>query len=110
MDILAIEQSGSFKGMYFVLMGRISPLDGIGPTELKLHELESRLQDEELNEVILAMNPTVEGEATAQYVLNLVKRARKKVSRIAFGIPFGGELEYVDGYTLSHAFSARQTV
>ncbi len=110
MDILAIEQSGSFKGMYFVLMGRISPLDGIGPSELKLHELEHRLQDEELDEVILAMNPTVEGEATAQYVLNLVRRADKKVSRIAFGIPFGGELEYVDGYTLSHAFSARQTV
>ena len=108
MEILAIEHSGSFKGMYFVLMGKISPLDGIGPNELKLHELENRLKDEHLKEVILATNPTIEGEATAQYVLGLIRRAGKKVSRIAFGVPFGGELEYVDGYTLSHAFTARQ--
>ncbi len=110
MDIVAIEQNASFKGLYFVLMGRISPLDGIGPNELKLHELETRLQDPDLEEVILATNPTVEGEATAHYVLNLVRRKGKKVSRIAFGVPFGGELEYVDGHTLSHAFSARQVL
>ena len=108
MDILAIEHSGSFKGVYFVLMGRISPLDGIGPKELKLHELEHRLKDEALQEVILATNPTVEGEATAQYLLALIRQANKKVSRIAFGVPFGGELEYVDGHTLAHAFTARQ--
>jgi len=110
MDILAIEQSGSFKGRYFVLMGRISPLDGIGPHELKLHELESRLSEPDLLEVILATNPTVEGEATAQYLLSSIRRAGKKVSRIAFGVPFGGELEYVDGHTLSHAFTSRQTL
>jgi recombination protein RecR len=110
MDIVAIEQNASFKGLYFVLMGRISPLDGIGPNELKLHELEKRLEDPQVEEVILATNPTVEGEATAHYVLNLVRRAGKKVSRIAFGVPFGGELEYVDGHTLSHAFSARQNL
>jgi recombination protein RecR len=110
MDIVAIEQNASFKGLYFVLMGRISPLDGIGPNELKLQDLEVRLQDPDLEEVILATNPTVEGEATAQYVLALVRRAGKRVSRIAFGVPFGGELEYVDGHTLSHAFTARQVL
>ena len=108
MDILAIEQNASFKGLYFVLMGKISPLDGVGPNELKLQDLELRLKDPDLEEVILATNPTVEGEATAQYVLGLVRRAGKKASRIAFGVPFGGELEYVDGHTLSHAFTARQ--
>lgn len=107
MDILAIEQNASFKGKYFVLMGRISPLDGIGPNELKLQDLDKRLTDPEVQEVILATNPTVEGEATAQYVLEMVKRAGKSASRIAFGVPFGGELEYVDGHTLSHAFQSR---
>lgn len=107
MDILAIEQNAAFKGKYFVLMGRISPLDGIGPNELKLQDLEERLLDPEIQEVILATNPTVEGEATAQFVLEMVKKAGKSASRIAFGVPFGGELEYVDAHTLSHAFNTR---
>lgn len=110
LDMLSIEQSGSFHGYYFVLMGRLSPLDGIGPEELQLQQLSVRLQDETLLEIILATNPTVEGEVTAQYILDMVKVTGKKLSRIAYGVPFGGELEYVDGNTLSHAFSARQFI
>ena len=109
-DLVAIEQSASFNGYYFVLMGHLSPLDGIGPEELKLHELAVRLDDENLIEVILATNPTVEGEATAHYIANMVRKADKQLSRIAFGVPFGGELEYVDGNTLSHALSTRQAL
>lgn len=110
MDLVAIEQAGGFNGVYFILMGRLSPLDGIGPQELKLHELEQRLASPEIHEVILATNPTVEGEATAHYLLNMIRHAGKSVSRIAYGVPFGGELEYVDGSTLSHAFSTRKSV
>lgn len=110
MDVVAIEQAGGYKGLYFVLMGRLSPLDGIGPNELKLHELDQRLASEEISEVILATNPTVEGEATAHYLSQMIKTHQKPVSRIAYGVPFGGELEYVDGSTLAHAFSTRRLV
>lgn len=107
MDVVAIEQAGSFSGLYFVLLGRLSPLDGVGPEELKLHQLAARLAEPEVQEVILATNPTVEGEATAYYIADMVRKAQKSVSRIAYGVPFGGELEYVDSTTLSHAFSTR---
>lgn len=109
-DLLAIEQSGSFSGYYFVLMGHLSPLDGIGPEELQLHQLAERLQTEGLEEVVLATNPTVEGEATAHYISDMVRAAGKRLSRIAYGVPFGGELEYIDSNTLSHAFNTRQAL
>lgn len=109
-DVVAIEQSGGFRGRYFVLMGHLSPLDGIGPTELGLEELEHVLQQGEVREVILATNPTVEGEATAHYVGELVLRLGLTASRIAHGVPVGGELEYVDGGTLAHALAGRTAV
>ena len=107
-DVEAIEQSGSYRGLYFVLMGHLSPLDGIGPQELGLDRLESRCRDDEVREVILATNPTVEGEATAHYISERVRAQGIRVTRIAHGVPLGGELEYVDGDTLSHAFSGRR--
>ena len=110
MDILAIEQSSGYQGLYFVLMGRLSPLDGIGPEELKLQELHYRFQQGNIQEVILAINPTVEGSVTSSYILELIKPYPVKISRIAYGVPYGGELEYVDRRTLSHAFSKRQLV
>ncbi len=106
-DVYAIEQSGSFKGRYFVLMGHLSPLDGIGPQELHLHELKQQVQHNNINEVILATNTTVEGEATAHYIVELLKPVINKISRIAHGVPLGGELEYIDGSTLGHAFNGR---
>jgi recombination protein RecR len=109
-DVLAIEQSGSFRGFYFVLMGHLSPLDGIGPAELGIDLLETRLADPELKEVILATNPTVEGEATAHFVAELATARKLRVSRIAHGVPIGGELEYVDGGTLAHAIAGRHLV
>jgi len=109
-DLLAIEQSGTYQGLYFVLMGRLSPLDGIGPAELQLDQLEARFQSPEIVEIILATNPTVEGEATAHYISDLARKHQKSVSRIAYGVPFGGELEYVDGGTLAHAFQTRQII
>lgn len=105
-DVMAIEQYTGYRGYYFVLMGRLSPLDGIGPEELGLDLLETRLRDG-VREVILATNPTVEGEATAHYIGELARDAGLRVTRIAHGVPLGGELEYVDGGTLSHAFSGR---
>ncbi|MDO8954337.1 MAG: recombination mediator RecR [Gammaproteobacteria bacterium] len=110
MDILAIEQSGGFSGIYFVLMGHLSPLDGIGPKELKLEQLDQYLAAGEINEVILAISPTVEGQATGHYIMEMVKAHGKSVSRISYGVPFGGELEYVDSNTLSHAINSRQLV
>lgn len=107
-DILAIEQSGHFNGKYFVLNGLLSPLDGIGPETLKLHEFNQRIADAQVQEIILALSPTVEGEATVQYLMSLAREQNKPISRIAFGVPFGGELEYVDSHTLSHALSSRQ--
>ncbi|HUN76307.1 MAG TPA: recombination mediator RecR [Steroidobacteraceae bacterium] len=107
-DVVAVEQSGSYRGRYFVLMGHLSPLDGIGPEQLGARELEVLLGEGEVHELILATNPTVEGEATAHFLGELAARRGIRASRIAHGVPMGGELEYVDGGTLAHAFSGRQ--
>lgn len=107
-DVVAIEQSGGYKGRYFVLMGHLSPLDGIGPEQLGLDQFERLLVAGEVREVILATNPTVEGEATAHYLGELALKNALRVSRIAHGVPVGGELEYVDGGTLAHALAGRQ--
>jgi recombination protein RecR len=109
-DVVAIEQSGGFRGRYFVLMGHLSPLDGVGPAELGLDDFERLLRDGEVREVILATNPTAEGEATAHYLGELALRLGIKASRIAHGVPVGGELEYVDGGTLAHALAGRTAV
>lgn len=106
-DVVAIEQSGVFSGLYFVLMGRLSPLDGIGPNELGLDVLERRLDSGEITEVVLATNPTVEGEATAHYIHTLCTARGIAASRIAHGVPIGGELEFIDSGTLAHALSGR---
>lgn len=108
-DVLAIEQSGVYGGYYFVLMGRLSPLDGIGPAELGIDALITRL-DDNVSEVILATNPTVEGEATATYLSERLAPLAVRVSRLAHGVPVGGELEYVDGGTLAHALNNRRQV
>ncbi|MGV6827113.1 MAG: recombination mediator RecR [bacterium] len=109
-DVMAVEQATGFKGRYFVLGGHLSPLDGIGPTEIGLDRLAKRFESGEVAEVILATNPTVEGEATAQYIADMATDAGIKASRIAHGVPLGGELEYVDGGTLAHAFSGRRAL
>jgi recombination protein RecR len=109
-DVLAIEESGGFNGIYFVLMGHLSPIDGIGPAEIGLEKFHQRVVDEGISEVILATNPTVEGEATAYYLTDMLQSEGVTVSRIAHGVPLGGELEYVDGSTLAHALSGRRTV
>ncbi len=106
-DVMAIEQATAYQGHYFVLMGHLSPLDGIGPDELGLDLLESRLAEGDVAELILATNPTVEGEATANYLTDIARSQGVSTSRIAHGVPIGGELEYVDGGTLSHAFQGR---
>jgi len=108
-DVLAVERAAGYNGLYFVLMGHLSPLDGIGPEELGLDRLAARLRDS-VTEVIIATNPTVEGEATAQYIAGLAQDHGARASRIAHGVPIGGELEYIDGGTLSHAFSGRQPI
>ncbi|HAN28196.1 MAG: recombination mediator RecR [Halieaceae bacterium] len=107
-DVLAVEQSGSYRGLYFVLMGHLSPIDGIGPAEIGLDKFQARVIDEGITEVILATNPTVEGEATAYYLSDMLLPRGIRVSRIAHGVPLGGELEYVDGNTLAHAFTGRR--
>jgi recombination protein RecR len=107
-DVAAIEQATGYSGRYFVLMGHLSPLDGIGPAELGLDLLEARLSGGEVRELILATNPTVEGEATAHYIAELARARRVRATRIAHGVPIGGELEYVDGGTLAHAFAGRR--
>ncbi len=107
-DVVAIEQSASYRGGYFVLMGHLSPLDGIGPAEIGIEAFERLLAEGEACEVILATNPTVEGEATAHFLADVVARFGLKASRIAHGVPVGGELEYVDGGTLAHALAGRQ--
>ena len=109
-DVMAIEQSGSFKGHYYVLMGHLSPIDGIGPEQLGLDALCDRFATGTINEVILATNPTVEGEATAYYISERARDAAVTVSRIAHGVPLGGELEYTDASTLAHALSGRTVV
>lgn len=107
-DVLAIEQTLQFKGTYFVLMGHLSPLDGIGPDDIGLDLFKKRINDEDIEEVILATNPTVEGEATAHYIAQLCEKHSIQTTRIAHGVPVGGELEYIDGNTLSHALSGRK--
>lgn len=109
-DVVAIEASGSYRGRYFVLMGHLSPLDGIGPEQLGVRELEAILAEGEVRELILATNSTVEGEATAHYLSELAARRAVRASRIAHGVPVGGELEYVDGGTLAHALAGRQSL
>lgn len=107
-DVFAIEQTAEFRGKYFVLMGHLSPLDGIGPEELGLGLLEDRLATGEVKELILATNPTVEGEATAHYISSMAANHNVMTTRIAHGVPLGGELEFIDAGTLAHAFSGRQ--
>ncbi len=107
-DVWVIEQTGTFKGYYFVLHGRLSPLDGIGPDELGIDLLEGRMQEGSLAEIILATNSTIEGEATAHFISELAHKYQIKASRIAHGVPMGGELEYIDSGTLIHAFNGRQ--
>jgi recombination protein RecR len=109
-DVVAIEQSASFRGCYFVLMGHLSPLDGVGPEEIGIESFEKLLGEGEVREVILATNPTVEGEATAHFLAEVVARFGLRASRIAHGVPVGGELEYVDGGTLAHALAGRLIV
>lgn len=106
-DVLAIEQTASYRGLYFVLMGHLSPIDGIGPEDIGLDLLDKRFAQAGVAEVILATNPTVEGEATAWYVAQQAKQAGVTVTRIAHGVPLGGELEYTDASTLAHALSGR---
>ncbi|HSG88895.1 MAG TPA: recombination mediator RecR [Pseudomonadales bacterium] len=109
-DQLAIEGTGGYRGRYFVLMGRLSPIDGIGPEDIGIPHLLARLREDGVVEVILATNATVEGEATAHYIAEQARSAGITVSRIAHGVPLGGELEFVDGGTLSHAFAGRTRV
>ncbi|GAD78941.1 recombination mediator RecR [Vibrio ezurae] len=106
-DIAAVEATGQYSGLYFVLMGHLSPLDGIGPSDIGLDKLDFKLQEGEIKEVILATNPTVEGEATAQYIAELCHIHQVGASRIAHGVPVGGELDLVDGTTLSHSLLGR---
>ena len=109
-DVVAIEQSGGFRGRYFVLMGHLSPLDGIGPEQIGVRELESLLGAGEVQELILATNPTVEGEATAHFLSEPARAHRVRATRIAHGVPIGGELEYIDSGTLAHALAGRQSL
>lgn len=109
-DVWIIDQATVFKGRYFVLHGRLSPLDGIGPDELGLDQLEQLLATGEVKELILATNSTVEGEATAYFIGELAKKHQVSASRIAHGVPMGGELEFIDSGTLSHAFNGRREV
>lgn len=106
-DVLAIEQATAYKGRYFVLLGRLSPLDGIGPAELGLEQLAEKLEKQAPDELIIATNPTVEGEATSYYLQKMAKKHNIRVTRIAHGVPLGGELEYTDQSTLAHAFTRR---
>ncbi len=107
-DVMALEQTSGYSGRYFVLMGHLSPLDGIGPKDIGLDLLAIQLQESDIQELILATNPTVEGEATAHFIHDMAQRREIKSTRIAFGVPFGGELEYSDSETLSRALQGRQ--
>ena len=109
-ELAAIEQATGYRGQYFVLLGRLSPLDGLGPEELGLDLLTERLAEGEIEEMVIATNPTVEGEATAHYLAQLARAAKVRPTRLAHGVPLGGELEYVDRSTLAHAFGSRQTL
>jgi recombination protein RecR len=107
-DVIAIESATDYRGVYFVLMGHLSPLDGIGPNDIGLDLLAKRLAQNDIAEVILATSTTIEGEATAHYIAEMVSEYKIRVTRIAHGVPIGGELEYVSGSTLSHAFTGRR--
>lgn len=114
-DVFAVEQTASYKGLYFVLMGHLSPIDGIGPDEIGVSQLRDLVINSDITEIILATNPTVEGEATAYYIAEQFKASALsdrniKLSRIAHGVPVGGELEYIDGGTLIHSFAGRQLI
>ena len=109
-DVIAIDRATGFRGRYFVLLGKLSPIDGIGPSELGLDQLKERLETGEISELIIATNPTVEGEATAYYLQEMAGRHDIPVSRIAHGVPLGGELEYIDQSTLAMAFSTRKSL
>ncbi len=109
-DVMAVEDATGYRGLYFVLMGHLSPLDGIGPGELGMEALDDRLATGKVDELIIATNPTVEGDATAHFLSDMAAKHAVQASRIAHGVPLGGELEYVDGGTLSHAFFGRRTV
>lgn len=109
-DMMAIEQSGMYRGLYFVLMGHLSPLDGVGPEDIGIPQLRDRLAQKEVEEVILATGTTVEGEATAHYIHEMAQSQQVKTSRIAHGVPMGGELEYVDSNTISLALSGRRAI
>jgi recombination protein RecR len=109
-DVLAIEHAGGYRGRYFVLHGHLSPIDGVGPEALGLELLARRARELELREVILATNPTVEGEATAHYISDLLGDVVSNITRIAHGVPLGGELEYIDGGTLVHALQGRRSI
>lgn len=109
-DVLSIEQATAYKGLYFVLLGRLSPLDGIGPAELGLDQLAERLEKSPPAEMIIATNPTVEGEATSYYLQTMARKNQVRITRIAHGVPLGGELEFTDHSTLAHAFGSRLSV
>ena len=109
-DLYAIEQAGGFRGQYFVLLGHLSPIDGIGPEQLGIDQLIERLRSEEVSELILATNLTVEGETTAYFIADKAKSLGVAVTRIAYGVPMGGELEYVDGGTLNLALQSRKEI
>lgn len=109
-DQLALETATGYRGLYFVLLGRLSPLDGRGPRELGLDRLDARLAEGEVQELIIATSATVEGEATAHYLVQLAGKHGVRASRLAHGVPLGGELEYIDRGTLAHAFGSRQAV
>ncbi|MDP6375375.1 MAG: recombination mediator RecR [Pseudomonadales bacterium] len=109
-DILAIEQAGGFRGRYFVLHGHLSPIEGVGPEDLGLEALGVRVRALKPREVILATNPTVEGEATAHYISDLLGNTVERITRIAHGVPIGGELEYIDGGTIVHAIQGRRNI
>ena len=109
-DVLAIEQATAYQGRYFVLLGRLSPLDGIGPAELGLDQLANQLENDPPEEMIIATNPTVEGEATSYYLQRMAGKHDIRVTRIAHGVPLGGELEYTDQSTLAHAFGSRRLI
>ena len=107
-DLLAIEQSGAFKGRYHVLQGVLAPLDGVGPDQIRIKELFSRFGSEKISEIIIATNPSSEGEATAHYLLQILKDLPVRVTRIAYGIPMGGDLKYTDRITVERALKGRQ--
>jgi recombination protein RecR len=109
-DAMIMDKATGYRGVYFVLMGHLSPLDGIGPEELGLDQLAARLDSGVVQEIILATNPTVEGEATAHYIGEMARKRGIRATRLAHGVPLGGELEYIDGGTLSHAFSDRREI